>query len=454
MTNLYTFKQSDLDLFNSNNCVMYVNGASIEVGDVLDNTDNLELHSNVGITINSASFYAWFSGKYKKVVATISGSVASFDISSISGAATVLNWDIDVSSSVVATFEQKDLDYWALTGGVGYLDDVLVSVGDSWLKSQTLKIVSPDGWEYSSGTVGGYVDGSYKSSVGVIEPVNVVSFTSDERLVLDDWEFIATQITPNVVGANSLFKVTSENISEIMNNRLQWVTIDTEQNSSSVDFGNYILGLIQLPWGLSEEFILNDEVINLLSWNTGVVAPKLLDDSYTYDLGEIDLSDKAVTNNYTNSKIVINLPRSEPLELVPDVVLGYVLKIEYVVSLYDGTTTINIKRDNTILYSKTVDLGVGIPYGASFHTAIHSLDNSDVNLGVENGILTPFIEIYTGSDLSQLESIFSTPITATELISAQDGYFYVENVDLNFKCSSGEREEIENILMSGVFNNA
>lgn len=453
MGRIYTFKQSDLDLFNSNNCVMYVNGSSIAVGDDLDNTDKLELHSNTGVTINSASFYSWFSGIYKKVVAYISGSVASFDISSISGAATVLNWDIDVVSSVVATFEQKDLDYWALTGGVGYLDDDMVSVGDSWLKTQTLKIISPDGWEYSSGSVGGFVEGIYKESIGVIDPLNIISFTSAERLALDNWELIATQVAPDVVGANNIFKVSNNDISEIMSNRLKWVVTDTEQNTTPVDYGNYILGLIQLPWNIDDNFILGNQNIRLLDWDTNVNAPLLSDDSYTYDFGEIDLTDKSTTKNHTNSKIVLNLPRCEPIELDPDLVLGFILKIEYDVSLYDGLTNINVIRDGVIIYSVTVDLGINIPYGASFHTAIHTAENVNVSLGIENGILKPFIEIYTGSDLAQLESIFSTPITATELISEQSGFFYVENVDLNFKCSNSEREEIKNILTSGVFKN-
>ena len=257
---------------------------------------------------------------------------------------------------------------------------------------------------------------------------------------------IGTKIeTPYVVGANNVYEINYEKLTQINKERFTKYAGRDEP----FDYGQYILSVLEFPFTIPREVIGGPANIQLADKTLTVSATKLLDDAIKIDMGVITVPEK-VGNllDYVKTKAVLHLPRSPSIVLDLEYVIGQTLGIFYILDAYTGTATINVtstKLDG-VVSSTQVDIGVKVPYMAN---AYSQTENTGVVAGGANGVLAPYIEIIRNESVLS-NGFFTSPIVDESLIGVQSGFVKIDNVDLICSALSDEKVRIISALSNGV----
>lgn len=247
-----------------------------------------------------------------------------------------------------------------------------------------------------------------------------------------------------VTGNNNVYLIDKDILTQLNTDRFVY------KNEQLYDYGQYILGLLQLPFKIDDSLILDSENITLANLKTKAKAPKISTDKIEVDLGKIVIPEKF--NNlldYNNTNAILHLPRIDSINIDLDYVIGQTITIKYIIDCYNGTATVNISSSkiDDVIITKKIDMGVSIPM-ANVITG-STTDNSNIDVGGDNGVKTPFIEIVK-SEFIKADGVFTIPIIDEDLISNQKGFIKVENIDLNSKATKLEKDYIISTLNSGV----
>ena len=78
--------------------------------------------------------------------------------------------------------------------------------------------------------------------------------------------------------------------------------------------------------------------------------------------------------------------------------------------------------------------------------------NSNMTLGGDNHVKAPYIEIIQNMPILG-NGFFTAPITAESKLNNEKGFIQVENINLNVKATSNEKDMILTALRSGVIIN-
>lgn len=256
---------------------------------------------------------------------------------------------------------------------------------------------------------------------------------------------ITEQVPVDVVGANNVYLIDGEDLATINNDRFV-----PDGLGGVRDYGNFILSVLELPFEMPEDYILESELIQLATLQTSVSAPKLNNDVITIDMGEITVSPEE--NNlldYANTVVTLHLPRIDSVVLDSNYVIGETISIEYLIDCYTGGATINISSTklNDVFLTLNVDLGVSVPYASESRNP--TANNINVVVGGDNGIETPFIEV-ARNDAVIPYGFFTSPVVDEDIIGNQNGFVQIEQVELQTKANSGDAQQIRTILASGV----
>ena len=100
-----------------------------------------------------------------------------------------------------------------------------------------------------------------------------------------------------------------------------------------------------------------------------------------------------------------------------------------------------------MIITKQVDLGIDIP----FINAVtgKTVNNNNIDLGGDNGVLIPYIEIMR-NDAILANGFFTVPVVDESLISGQTGYIKIDNIELETSALGNEKAQIISLLNSGV----
>jgi len=133
-------------------------------------------------------------------------------------------------------------------------------------------------------------------------------------------------------------------------------------------------------------------------------------------------------------------------------VIGQTLSIVYIIDAYTGLATINIKStftNNTVI-TLQADLGISIPNATPSILNGTILSNGDISVGGDNGILTPFVEIYSENPILA-DGIFTVPVLDENVLLNETGYIEVNNIDLICDATTNEKNDIISLLKGGIF---
>lgn len=252
---------------------------------------------------------------------------------------------------------------------------------------------------------------------------------------------------PDKVLANNVYLMPEPILKQFNNN------VFTISNSSGTaeDYSRYIINLIRLPFELPEIVLGDDKKITLSNYEMDVTTQSILTDVVSVDLGSISVLKETETFlDYNNTIAILNLPFSEPVNLDLNLVLGEVVSVKYDVNLYNGTVSILIYSSavDGVVHTKNVDLGINIPIYSGVGNSV-IIKEPDIELGLDNGIKTPYIELHRNNAVLA-DGFFTAPIVDESLLGDCEGFTVIENVNLVSKTNLNEREKIESMLKQGV----
>lgn len=351
---------------------------------------------------------------------------------------------LTVSSTMLETLQTNN--------AAMFINDVPVSIGDTAINGDMIKVVASAGYELAErpsiqvyNTSAGYQGVENFSLFGDGGGAELVIDLQFENY-LDVLKVTTTQIDV-VTGANNLYKISNTDLKQINLDRF----VNSGANPPTViDYGTNILGVINLPFDIGNEFIQDDELIKLGAHETTVTAPKIVTDKLYLDLGDVDVPMPEDSLGFANATAIIHLPYANSLPLEIDVVLGQVINVEYVIDLYNGNSYVNIKsnKSDSIIASNSVDLGIKIPY-SSMVGVNNEVYNSNMALGGDNHVRTPYIEIIQNTPILG-DGFFTIPITDEGELLGATGFVQVEEVNLNVSASGSEAGLIVEALKTGV----
>lgn len=256
---------------------------------------------------------------------------------------------------------------------------------------------------------------------------------------------VAIPHTPEVVGVNRVYKVSGQIINEINDVRFQ------QSGDNVIDYGDYILGLIQLPFEIDPAKLGEVGNIQLGNFDTQIEAESITVDKLSVDLGTITVPETEYNLlDFANVVCNLHLPLTQSVVVDANYVIGETLGIEYLINLYSGEATINLtstKVNGDVFFSKQTTLGVNVPYIRTGSAA--NIDNVNLTVGGDNHIKTPFIEVVKNEAVLPY-GFFTSPIVDEGVLLNESGYVVVENIDLKVAAISNEKEAIIRALSSGV----
>lgn len=454
----YTFTQADMVTLETNNAFITVNDKTAIVGTTVNNYCDIFLKPKDGYLLNLSGCYFsgyddynyddnfYFNGSNK------SASLAMYDSYSYTTLHVATTPDPDYTPPTPDPTDDfiytESLHATVSANNCTLLcNGVELEVNAGFNNGDILKLIPYSGYELVSASIISYDEYNY-DNVQTFED-GLLTLNIPDGFSIASFNIDTTQIDI-VTGANNLFKITKADLKQINIDRFE--TVGTSP-PTTIDYGDNILGVINLPFNINSDYIQNPELIKLGTHETTVTAPKIVTDKLYLDLGNITVPMPENSLGFTNATALIHLPYANSLTIDINAVMGQIINVEYVIDLYSGNSYVNIKsnKSDSIITSSSVDLGINIPYSSMLGDN-NTVYNSNMSLGGDNHVKTPYIEIIQNMPILG-NGFFTAPITAESTLNSEKGFIQVENISLNVKATSNEKDMILTALRSGVIIN-
>lgn len=460
----YVVKQNDIDRLDSNNSTMTINGDAAVLGSEILDGDLLEIVVTGGDVFSTNGVYLQWqnpvSGYMMKeyfTLETTEKATLTFDGShSYSGLYVNTETPPPTPDYVV---KQSDIDELNLSGSTLKINGSVAAVDSEIFEGDLLEVEAGAGFEFYPDSPAYNVSSSVYFS-GQNGPAGVLFYlgfelgadnsTASVTFVNDSSGYnyfgltVGTVQVDEVTGTNNVYLINSNKLAELNNERF----IGTPPNV--YDYGQFILNVLELPFSIPEDIILDPELIMFATYETTIQGDKIKTDKIKIDLGEISIPETSLNLlDFKNVTASIHLPRIEPLIIDVDYVIGETVSIEYIIDCYTGIATVNIysTKIGGVVLTKQVDIGVNIPYAVETGNA--TLYNSNVDVGGDNGVIKPFIEILK-NEAVLADGFFTIPIDDEDFLSNQAGFIRVEEIELATKASYSEKSNLVLMLQGGV----
>ena len=356
----------------------------------------------------------------------------------------------------IYTIKQKDIDLLSAKHVTLTINGKTAVVGSVMKAGDNLVMLPVSGWGIVSARI---VDGL---GSGVII-FNVQDGGSKANAPVNDlmqfnygatFDVTSEQKTPEVRSSfNNIYLVTPETMAEINKKRFILEASGGENQTIEIkDYGQYILGLIDLPFAIDPNYILESENVILGNKQISVKTPKINSDIIRVNLGKIVVDSEFKNSlDYVGVTALLHLPRVSPINIGLEYVIGCEIGITYDIDVYDGTATINISSSKVgdVIITQKVNMGFNVPYINEVSTGI---ENSSIRVGGDNGVTRPFIALVK-TELILPTGFYTIPVIDEGNLTGKTGYIEVDNINLNTTATTRERELIINTLKSGVIIN-
>lgn len=226
--------------------------------------------------------------------------------------------------------------------------------------------------------------------------------------------------------------------------------------NTTVDYSQYILNLITLPFSLNDNLIYEkDTFVKLGNTKTSYVADRLTIDTLKYNIGEIYTpAPNGNLLDLANKTTVLHLPFITPLVIDKQYVIGYTIQIEFVINLTNSDCDINVRSDALnegngygLITSTSVNLNTIVPWGRVDN--IPTNDPSSLSIVTDNSVYQAYIEVITNEPIN-IDGTWTIPVTDEAIINTASGYIEVSNIDLVSKATRNEKDDIIKRLSDGI----
>ena len=286
-----------------------------------------------------------------------------------------------------------------------------------------------------------------------------------DTMVLMGARVIPEKVPTDILGFNNIYLVDKEKLAEISldvyrKRRSYYVkgsgggSVDSVIDPFiAVDPHSYIINTLQIPVVISEDDVGPEQPIELGFTKLLPNAPTLKTDKLTVDLGTIKVPEKY--NNiydYSATDVFIHLPYTNPVVVDPNYVIGHELSIQYIIDVYTGETTINLRSslvEDRVIHSTVTYIGNVIPF-ITIRDATTIGSPKDSRSVIHNNTPTPYAEVVRKKPY-QMDSQFNTNMrTTVDNLQDVTGRVYVHNISLDVDTTQMEVSLIKSILASGI----
>lgn len=310
---------------------------------------------------------------------------------------------------------------------------------------QTITVISNEGYEINSNIIlfDSGTDLTYSYSDFTEDNTKCVithDVQGDLRL-----EGVAVRKTDKLSSFANLYRINSSKLTELSKTRFY------NSKGQIIDYGSFITQLYTLPFELDESMIADTGNIQLGNYDTGVKTDILTRYIYIYSFGSITVPEKYHNvYDYKDTSCILHLPYCDNITIETEYVVNHTITINYKVDLYSGKCTVNIYSDfiNNVVKSKTFTIGSKIP----FVQVQNNTTVGNIETVLDNDVFTPFIEVVRNIPYN-VNSIFGNETVDFGILENYKGYLKVSDVILNINATNEDKNEIENLLKSGVFIN-
>lgn len=325
----------------------------------------------------------------------------------------------------------------------GNVAKTVLTVGMSITKS-TIEISVPTGYEIQVATFRD--DYGFEKSYN-ISTSKLIATTTDTLNFMSGFNLEVKQLTPNVQGVNQVYELDVNAVGVISSKQFEFFNGQTVKK-----YGDYILGLIKLPFAIPKELIVSENaIVKMGNFDSGVKGKLLNAEKLTINLGSITTPLKFNnTLDFINTTCILYLPYCEPINLENEYVIGQTISIQYIVNLYSGELLINItsSKNNEIIISKNIDLDIDVPF-SNVQARPPKNDSRDIKLGKDNGVKNPHIVIMR-NDAILPHGFFTIPITDEKQLQDETGFVKIDEIELSVNAPDNEKDSIISLLNNGV----
>lgn len=452
----HEINQSDLDEFANNNATLFVDGEPAKVGDILSGSPPgtpLKAVANSGYEFTSQTFpisrssVAFYNGGSNRINFSVQSppSTATLTVPADSGS----YFEVVTDSFADYIVHVDDMQYLANHNTTMFSEGVEFSEGLAIFEGDEIKAVADDGFQFIKVEFLG--SGGYPSEYTLSEPPTEATtfyYNDVEKLV---YNIVTEQTGSDVTGNNNIYLVDAEIMKLVNYERFTETIIDGDIK----DYGTFILGLIKLPFAVPDEYKLENQFINLGDRQLTTKAVELNSDVFIIEMGTVNVPEKfGDFRDYQQTICKLHLPHSTTINVEPEYVIGCDLSVEYRVSLYDGSVTINLYSSaigDECFFTQNSTLGISVPYSADSGDSLY-LNNPNLKVGGNNDLVKCYVEVLRNeSPLSN--KFFTIPVDDELPLSECSGYVEVENIKANFPTLADEYDEIVSTLANGVILN-
>lgn len=339
---------------------------------------------------------------------------------------------------------------------MGFSDTVLDNVKKGTYRATATAL---DGWKFISLKCGGKGSwGNNTFTFVVSEDGKTATFesfviggdgiTTVANFALEDTVMIeVTEPLPEYLGFNHVYLMTPQQLIDFTKERFIVGTSDRP-----IDLSQYIINILELPFKIDETLL--GSIMNIVVGNVNMTTKgtEILNDELKIDVGNIVIP--STYNNgydYTSTNVFLHLPYARTVELPLEYTINQTINVEYIVNLYTGDTTLNLrssKINDVIFYSSTFKLGRNIPF-------INNTGSQEVigtqqpTTPVNNGVYTAFIEVVRNKPHG-LDNPFNETTSEEIRLGDVKGYVSVDDIELKNVATLKEYEYIKSILKEGV----
>lgn len=355
-----------------------------------------------------------------------------------------------ITPTPIFTFTQAHVDAFTNANAKLFIYDVEVASGTGFFTGDIVTVKADAGYSFSEVSNGG-ASISYRTGSGSVRFFELTETatvaTSDLRYFDSGFSVSTIILTPEVKGYNNVYSLTDDQLRDVTQSRF----VETSTVGNSVDYGKYIIGLIDLPFSIDPKLIQGQSNVIMGGYDSQINATLLKADFVRLDLGQITIPrDRNNFLDFKNTLAVLHLPYADTLNIDIDYVIGETISIEYLINLYDGVVVINLSstKIDDVFLTKNIDMDITIPF-ANIETFPSKNDSSDISLGGDNGVKIPYIELIRNNAILE-NGFFTVPIVDESALINQIGFVKIDEIELMTSATMTERNKINSILTSGV----
>ena len=252
-----------------------------------------------------------------------------------------------------------------------------------------------------------------------------------------------TQSAPNT-GTNviRLYEVDDETLDKISKKD---ITVFQNEAPQRYDFQAFINQLYKLPFAIPKSYLTTTNQIITGYFTVDAPAYKINEENYSLKIGSITVP---TTNgfDYNIKDISLILPWLPTVKLSSSDIIGKTINIVYNLSFLDGTTTVVIKSDNTIVESFKNNIAQNL----ELFNIYSNRENGSLNSTLQNDLRQAYIKI---NYYKPVDNLISYPTNEHGTLKDYHGFTKVKNIILSKSINADIDDLIINQLKQGVIIN-